>query len=87
MLTVIKSSASGLRLLLAISLCIVAAAVSAQLPDNLVVEGVPSIPQELKEDAGRYLEFRAAAMQSWHPTRRCHPPLGPPLDRSASVFL
>jgi dipeptidyl aminopeptidase/acylaminoacyl peptidase len=42
----------------------------AQVPDNLVVEGVPPIPPELKADAGRYLEFRAAGFNSWHPVRR-----------------
>jgi dipeptidyl aminopeptidase/acylaminoacyl peptidase len=44
--------------------------ISAQVPDNLVVEGVPPITDELKRDVGRYLEFRAAAFNSWHPTRR-----------------
>jgi dipeptidyl aminopeptidase/acylaminoacyl peptidase len=43
---------------------------SAQVPDNLVVEGVPAIPRELVADAGRFLEFRAASFQSWHPVRR-----------------
>lgn len=42
----------------------------AQVPDNLVVEGVPPIPAELKKEVGRYLEFRAAAFNSWHPVRR-----------------
>jgi len=42
----------------------------AQIPDNLVVEGVPPIPAELKADAGRYLEFRAASFNNWHPLRR-----------------
>ena len=42
----------------------------AQVPDNLVADGVPPLPPELKKDAGRYLEFRAAAFNSWHPTRR-----------------
>ncbi len=42
----------------------------AQVPENLVVEGVPSIPAELKTDAGRYLEFRGAAFHSWHPVKR-----------------
>jgi dipeptidyl aminopeptidase/acylaminoacyl peptidase len=42
----------------------------AQVPDNLVVEGVPAIPAELRRDVSRYLEFRAAAFQSWHPIRR-----------------
>jgi dipeptidyl aminopeptidase/acylaminoacyl peptidase len=38
--------------------------------DNLVVEGVPAIPASIAEKAGRYTEFRAAVMQSWHPKRR-----------------
>ncbi len=42
----------------------------AQVPDNLVVEGVPAFPAELRADAGRYMEFRAAAFNSWHPKRR-----------------
>ena len=42
----------------------------AQLPDNLVVEGVPPAPPELKNNVGRYLEFRAAGFNDWHPTRR-----------------
>ncbi len=40
------------------------------MPDNLVADGLPPIPPELRADAGRYLEFRAAAMQGWHPQRR-----------------
>ena len=42
----------------------------AQIPDNLVVEGVPAFPPQLKVDVGRYLEFRAASLQSWHPVKR-----------------
>ena len=45
-------------------------ALFAQVPDNLVADGVPPIPPELRAEAGRYLEFRAAAMQGWHPLRR-----------------
>jgi dipeptidyl aminopeptidase/acylaminoacyl peptidase len=44
--------------------------VPAQVPDNLVVEGVPEFPAELKADVGRYLEFRSAGFSDWHPTRR-----------------
>jgi dipeptidyl aminopeptidase/acylaminoacyl peptidase len=40
------------------------------VPDNLVVEGIPPITAELRRDAGRYLEFRSAAFNSWHPARR-----------------
>src|SRR4051812_43671064 len=57
-----------MRLLLA--LAVSSSAVFAQVPDNLVADGLPAIPPELRADAGRYLEFRAAAMQSWHPQRR-----------------
>lgn len=42
----------------------------AQVPENLVVEGVPAIPPELKSAVGRYLEFRAAGFNDWHPTKR-----------------
>ena len=42
----------------------------AQVPENLVVEGVPPHSAELKAEAGRYLEFRAAGFSSWHPTKR-----------------
>ncbi len=42
----------------------------AQVPDNLVADGLPPIPSELRAEASRYLEFRAAAMLSWHPQRR-----------------
>lgn len=39
-------------------------------PENLVVEGIPPFSPELKRDAGRYLEFRAATFSDWHPLRR-----------------
>jgi dipeptidyl aminopeptidase/acylaminoacyl peptidase len=42
----------------------------AQVSDNLVVEGVPAAPPSLQREVGRYLEFRTAAFQSWHPQRR-----------------
>jgi dipeptidyl aminopeptidase/acylaminoacyl peptidase len=42
----------------------------AQVPENLVVEGVPPFPPELRQDAARYMEFRAAVFNSWHPTKR-----------------
>ena len=38
--------------------------------DNLVVEGVPSIPASLADEVGRYTEFRSAGISSWHPLRR-----------------
>jgi dipeptidyl aminopeptidase/acylaminoacyl peptidase len=42
----------------------------AEVPENLVLDGVPAVPPELRADAARYLEFRGAAFQGWHPTRR-----------------
>jgi len=42
----------------------------AQVPENLVVDGVPAIPPELRTQVAPYLEFRSAAFNSWHPTRR-----------------
>src|SRR5580698_9573050 len=42
----------------------------AQIPDNLVAEGLPPIPASLKQDAGRYLDFRAAVFSGWHPVKR-----------------
>lgn len=44
--------------------------VSAQTPENLVVDGLPPVSPELKADAGRYLEFRAASFGGWHPVKR-----------------
>ncbi len=37
---------------------------------NLIVEGIPPIPLELRRAIEPYGEFRASAMLSWHPTRR-----------------
>src|SRR5688572_16069367 len=41
-----------------------------QVPDNLVAEGIPAIPEELRVEAAPYLESRVAAFAGWHPTRR-----------------
>jgi dipeptidyl aminopeptidase/acylaminoacyl peptidase len=38
--------------------------------DNLVVEGIPTIPASIAEKAARYTEVRTASLQSWHPRRR-----------------
>ena len=43
---------------------------SAEVPVNLVTEGIPPLPAEVIAAAGRYVEFRSAALQSWHPERR-----------------
>jgi dipeptidyl aminopeptidase/acylaminoacyl peptidase len=41
-----------------------------QIPDSLVAEGLPAIPEALRADAARYLEFRAANFNGWHPRER-----------------
>lgn len=38
--------------------------------ENLVVEGVPTIPASLAEAADRYNNFRGAALDSWDPLKR-----------------
>jgi dipeptidyl aminopeptidase/acylaminoacyl peptidase len=38
--------------------------------DNLVVEGIPAIPESVAEAASRYTELRFASAESWHPARR-----------------
>jgi len=38
--------------------------------ENLVVEGLPEIPRQLADEAGRYTEFRSADLFDWHPTKR-----------------
>jgi dipeptidyl aminopeptidase/acylaminoacyl peptidase len=42
----------------------------ADVPANLVAEGIPTIPAEVMANAAPYLDFRAAVLQSWHPQRR-----------------
>ena len=44
--------------------------VQAEVPANLVAEGIPEHPAELRAKAGRYLQSRAAMFEGWHPTRR-----------------
>ena len=38
--------------------------------ENLVAEGIPKIPVALAESASRYGDYRTAAFNSWHPSRR-----------------
>jgi dipeptidyl aminopeptidase/acylaminoacyl peptidase len=38
--------------------------------ENLVVEGIPTIPQALGATVSRYTQFRSASLSSWHPTKR-----------------
>jgi dipeptidyl aminopeptidase/acylaminoacyl peptidase len=43
---------------------------AADLPPNLTAENLPPIPETLRAEASRYLEFRSASFRSWHPLRR-----------------
>jgi len=65
-----RCDSSGMKRLFFGLLLLTATGLADPVPDNLVVEGIPAIPAALKEDAGRYLEFRGAAFQGWHPQRR-----------------
>lgn len=38
--------------------------------ENLVVEGIPPIPDSLADRVDRYTEFRSASLRGWHPSRR-----------------
>lgn len=38
--------------------------------ENLVVEGIPPIPQSVVETVKRYTEFRGGFIESWHPVQR-----------------
>src|SRR5687767_13179587 len=61
------------------ALAFFASAVFAQAPaqpevvapnPNLLIEGIPPIPQSLAERVGGYSDFRGHAFSDWHPTRR-----------------
>ncbi len=40
------------------------------VPENLTADGIPPIPEELRAEVGRYLDFRSASFGAWHPRRR-----------------
>lgn len=58
-------------LLVAAELTVVVAQSDVVTPgENLVVEGIPSIPVAMAEEINRYTEFRYADLSNWHPARR-----------------
>ncbi len=59
-----------MKFLTTLPLIFAATLATAQVPDNLVTENIPTFTPELRADVGRYLEFRGAAFSSWHPQRR-----------------
>lgn len=69
-------------------------------PDNIVADGIPPIPDQLKQELAPYMEFRSASFQSWNPLRRemlittrfadspqLHQVRGPGADRRQMTFL
>jgi dipeptidyl aminopeptidase/acylaminoacyl peptidase len=68
----------GARFLLALVLIVGTFASAQVVPnkevirpgDNLIVEGIPSIPLAIAEQANRYTEVRSAILYDWHPVRR-----------------
>ena len=44
--------------------------VLAELPANLVADGIPAVPEEVIEAVDPYLEYRTASLADWHPTER-----------------
>ena len=49
--------------------CLLAVSTVAEVPSNLVVDGVPEFPPALVESVQPYLDFRTAAFASWNPAR------------------
>ena len=43
---------------------------AAEIPPNLVVEGVPPIPPELRTQVEPYLNLGGASFRGWHGARR-----------------
>jgi len=66
----IRRSFAMKKLMLLTTATFLTAGVNAQSPENLVVEGIPPASKKLKADVGRYLEFRTATFDSWHPVKR-----------------
>lgn len=49
---------------------LVAGTSAVELPENLVADQIPAIPDELARRAAPYLEARTASFWNWHPVRR-----------------
>lgn len=60
-----------MRLVPSLAAAIAVSTIAAgQIPSNLTVEGFSPAPEELKQSISRFLEFRSASFQSWHPQRQ-----------------
>jgi dipeptidyl aminopeptidase/acylaminoacyl peptidase len=61
------------RICLALILAVTAPAqdsANTEFPPNLAADGIPPIPAKVRDTAARYLDFRTAAFQGWHPKER-----------------
>lgn len=58
------------RLLSAALLALISSVVLAEVPANLIADGVPEHPPALVTEVGRYLQSRSAVFEGWHPLRR-----------------
>jgi dipeptidyl aminopeptidase/acylaminoacyl peptidase len=54
--------------------------------DNLVIEGVPAIPDSLADRVDRYTEFRSATLRGWHPLRQ-HVLIGTRFGETEQIHL
>lgn len=55
------------HVILAAAMLMAAGSAQAEYPANVVADGLPPIPAELKEKTGHYLEYRSATFLGWHP--------------------
>ncbi len=54
-----------------LSLCFVSALhADVAVPEAITADGIPPLSDKLREDTRRFMEFRAAAFQGWHPKKR-----------------
>lgn len=58
------------RLVILLVASILALPVAADMPANLVADGIPEIPQEVIESVSPYLQYRTASLADWHPNER-----------------
>ena len=63
-----------IRLLISLSTLLIALPATGEAPflvpgDNMTLDGIPSIPVAIADDAGRYGQYRSARFAEWHPER------------------
>ena len=66
----VRARSSCWTLVLSAAAVLPAPAADIRPNENLVVDGIPAIPESVAEAASRYTELRFASAQSWHPARR-----------------